>query len=72
MPQVSNKQATEATAGNERVTVLNDPAAGHGVSQPILQSLQVADIQSAPGGGAREIPTMDADAVRVYYHQDNS
>jgi len=29
--------ATEATAGTARVKVLNDPAAGHGVSQPILQ-----------------------------------
>ena len=30
-------QATEATAGTARVKVLNDPAAEHGVSQPILQ-----------------------------------
>ena len=29
-------------------------------SLPILQRLQVADNQSAPGGSAREIPTMDA------------
>ena len=32
-------QAKEATAGNDRVKALNDPAAEHGVSQPILHRL---------------------------------
>ena len=37
----SRLQAKEATAGNDRVKVLNDPAAGHGVSQPILHRLHL-------------------------------
>ena len=36
-------QAKEATAGNDRVKALNDPAAEHGVSQPILQRLHLLE-----------------------------
>ena len=36
-------QAKEATAGNDRVKALNDPAAEHGVSQPILHRLHLLE-----------------------------
>ena len=41
----SRLQAKEATAGNDRVKVVNDPAAGHGVSQPILHRLHLLEKQ---------------------------
>ena len=62
---INKLQATEATAGNARVKVLNDPAAEHGVSQPILQRLHLLvknDIPFPPGKEGKLRP-----AVRLSY-----